>query len=167
MSDSAVLTKLSRSEAEDFLFHEAALLDEWQMDDWLGLFAEGATYEVPPANAMDGVTSDNSLFYIADDYERLGYRVARLNDKGAHAEYPHSRCVRMISNVRILSQSAAGCEVSSVFTTFRSKADVTDTYFGRHLHVLRQVDGTLKIVSKRTMLDMSSLRPQGRVSIIV
>lgn len=167
MSSAATLTRLSRSEVEDFLFDEAALLDEWRLDDWFALFAEGATYEVPPANAQDGVKSGDSLFYIADDYERLGYRVARLNDKGAHAEYPRSRCVRIISNVRILNQSDAGCEVSSVFTTYRSKADITDTYFGRHRHVLRTVGGALKIASKRTALDMSSLRPQGRVSIIV
>ena len=28
-----------RSEIEDFLYREASLLDGWQLDEWLGLFA--------------------------------------------------------------------------------------------------------------------------------
>ena len=28
---------MTRSEAEDFLFHEAALLDAWKLDEWLSM----------------------------------------------------------------------------------------------------------------------------------
>jgi p-cumate 2,3-dioxygenase beta subunit len=157
----------SRAEIEDFLFDEAMLLDEWRLEEWFALFAPGAVYEVPPANADEDARSATSLFYIADDYERLRYRVDRLLDVNAHAEYPRSRCVRLISNVRVLGPAEGGWAVRCVFITHRSKADVTDEYFGHHLYVLKHVGQDLKIASKKTCLDMSSLRPQGRVSIIV
>ena len=38
---------VTRAEVEDFLYHEAALLDGWQLDEWLALLTEDARYEVP------------------------------------------------------------------------------------------------------------------------
>lgn len=164
---SATAAGLTRADCEDFLFHEAALLDEWRLDEWFALFAEGATYEVPTAGSADDVDSADELFYISDDYARLEHRVKRLKKVGAHSEWPRSKVVRSITNVRILEQSADQALVGSVFTTYRSKNDVTDTYFGHHRHVLRNEGTGVRILSKRSLLDMSSLRPQGRVSIIV
>jgi p-cumate 2,3-dioxygenase beta subunit len=40
----------SRQEAEDLLYKEAALLDEWRLDEWLELLTEDATYEIPPTD---------------------------------------------------------------------------------------------------------------------
>jgi p-cumate 2,3-dioxygenase beta subunit len=161
--------QITRAEVEDFLFAEAALLDAWRLDEWLALFAEGATYEVPTAGASDDVSSVNNLFYIADDYERLKHRVRRLNKKTAHAEWPRSDGARAINNVRILDRDIAKGEirVGCVFITYRAKNDVTETFFGHHIYVLKVDGGQIRIASKRTMLDMTSLHPQGRVSIIV
>lgn len=160
-------TQLLKSTCEDFLCHEAALLDDWNLEEWLNLFAEGAIYEVPTTGRPEGVSSADELFYIADDWFRLKHRVARLMKQGAHSEWPRSHCTRSISNVRILSEDADGILVGSVFVTYRSKGDRTDTYFGHHRHVLRQINGELKIASKVSLLGMGSLRPHGRVSIIV
>lgn len=157
----------TRSDFEDFLYHEAALLDEWRLDEWLALFAEGANYEVPMAGANDNADSSAELFYISDDYARLQHRIKRLKKQGAHAEWPRSDTARLISNVRILKQEGNVASIACVFVTYRSKNDVTDCYFGHHLYQIQVNDGGMKILSKRTMLDMSSLRPQGRVSIIL
>ena len=40
-----------RGRIEDFLYLEAELLDEWKIEEWFALFAEGATYEVPPTGS--------------------------------------------------------------------------------------------------------------------
>lgn len=157
----------SRAEYEDFLYTEAALLDEWKLDEWFALFAEGATYEVPTAGARDDVRSSEALFYIADDYERLRQRVARLMKPGAHSEWPRSDGTRLIGNVRILHIAEADVSVECRFVTYRAKDGVTDTFFGHHLYVLRHTPDGLKIASKRSMLDMNNLRPGGRVSIIL
>jgi p-cumate 2,3-dioxygenase beta subunit len=160
-------TALSRGGCEDFLYEEAAMLDEWRLDDWIALFAKGATYEVPAAGAADDVSAAKALFYIADDYHRLCQRVERLKKDAAHSEFPHSDGLRLISNVRILGNVDGGTSIGCAFVTYRSKNDVTDIFFGHHRYVLRHIDGAIRIVSKRTLLDMSSLRPQGRVSIIL
>lgn len=157
----------TRAECEDFLYGEASLLDEWRLSEWLALFEEGATYEVPTSGAAADADSSQQLFLIADDYARLRHRVNRLNKPGAHSEWPRSHTVRTISNVRVLDHADGQTKVACAFITYRSKADVTAVFFGHHHYVLqRRADGSLGILSKRTMLDASSLRPQGRVSII-
>ena len=45
---------LLRLEVEEFLVEEAALLDEWRLDEWLALFTEDATYVVPSTDLPDG-----------------------------------------------------------------------------------------------------------------
>ena len=158
---------LTRGAIEDFLFDEAALLDTWQLDAWLALFEPDALYEVPTTGAADDAESSEELFLISDDRMRLEHRIRRLNKREAHSEWPRSRTVRAISNVRVLAVDGDEATVRSVFITYRSRNDVTDCYFGHHLYHLRATGAGLRIVSKRSMLDMSSLRPQGRVSIIV
>jgi len=158
----------TRSDCEDFLFTEAALLDEWRLDEWLALFDEGATYEVPSTSLGDEADSSEGLFFIADDYVRLKHRVTRLKKPGAHSEWPRSKTVRVISNVRIIEARNDELIVGSVFVTYRSKGEITDTYFGRHRHRLRVGEGgRLSIAGKRSLLDLTCLRPQGRVSIIL
>jgi len=39
--------KLSRSDAEDFLIQEAALLDSWKLMEWADLFTEDGEYWCP------------------------------------------------------------------------------------------------------------------------
>jgi p-cumate 2,3-dioxygenase beta subunit len=43
-----------RQEVEDFLFREAELLDNWQLDEWLALFTEDARYVVPATDYPEG-----------------------------------------------------------------------------------------------------------------
>jgi p-cumate 2,3-dioxygenase beta subunit len=152
---------------EAFLYEEAAMLDEWRLDDWFALFAEGATYEVPQAGASDDTSSSANLFYISDSYFRLRHRVERLKKPGNHSEWPRSVCSRLIGNVRILENEGGVYRVTSKFITHRSKNDITDMFCGHHLYKLKPVDGDLRILEKRTQIDMNTLRPQGRISIIV
>ena len=62
---------ISVGEIERFLVDEAALLDEWRLEEWLALFAEDGRYLVP---SLDMPDSDHrtALFLIADD-RRNGY----------------------------------------------------------------------------------------------
>jgi p-cumate 2,3-dioxygenase beta subunit len=162
----ALLATVTRVELEDLLFHEAALLDAWRLDDWLALFAPGARYRIPPAGAEDDADPATTLFYVADDYHRLCERVKRLQKRGAHAEFPHSRCRRLISNVRILARDDAGLRVTSNYVTWRSKMGRTDTFFGHHVHDLVEIEGALRIVCKTTFIDADDINEQGKVSII-
>lgn len=158
--------RVTRDELEEFLYREAALLDNWQLDEWLALFVEGARYFIPPAGADDDADPTSTLFYVADDYHRLCERVKRLKKRTAHAEFPRSRCRRLVSNIRVLDGTASRFTVTSNFVTWRSKLGVTDTFFGHHIYDLQRDGATLRILSKKTFLDQDDIRVQGKVSII-
>jgi p-cumate 2,3-dioxygenase subunit beta len=166
-SASAAVVPRTRAEYEDFLYHEAALLDDWRLDDWLALFDKAAVYEVPTAGAAPDVRSDAALFYISDDYARLCHRVDRLKKPGAHSEWPRSQGTRLVNNVRILGADSNCVVVGCAFVTYRAKNDITDAYFGHHRYRLKLVDDVLRIAEKRVLLAMTSLRPHGRVSILL
>ena len=161
------MNSYARTDVEEFLYHEAELLDQWKLPEWLALFTDDASYEVPCTDLPADASSEDSLFYIADDRFRLGERVKRLMKKTAHSEYPHSRTRRMVGNVRIRPQADGTLEVGSVFTTYRTKDGITDLYFGSAIHHLVPRDDGLRIRSKRCLLDGDGLRPSGRLSIIL
>lgn len=170
--EATVLTKrlekpLSRVEYEDFLIEEAALLDHRRFDEWLALFTQDSVYEVPQAGFAETADSAADLFYIADDYARLRFRVERMQKTANHSEWPASVCSRLIGNVRVVGNDERGVHVECRFITHRSKNDATDLYCGHHRYILRHENGSLKIASKRTFIDMNSLRQQGKVTIFI
>jgi p-cumate 2,3-dioxygenase beta subunit len=159
--------QVTRAEVEDLLYLEADLLDDWQLDQWLALYTADATYAVPSAALPAQASPDDSLFYIADDRTRLQERVVRLMKKGAHSEWPRSRTRHLVSNVRLGVAEADEVQATAAFVVYRSKNGHTDTFMGKARYRLRRVEGALRIAAKRCELDLESLRPQGRVSIIL
>ncbi len=159
--------EVSRQQVEDFLYHEAALLDGWRLDEWLALLTEDARYEVPSNDRPDADPA-NTLFTIADDIRRIQARVTRLKDKNAHAEYPPSRTRRMISNVRIVEQSAAELRVEANFVVYRFRREERiREYVGRYRYRLRVADGGFKIAKREAILDALELGSLGSVSFIL
>lgn len=163
---------MTRQEAEDFLYHEAALLDAWKLDEWLGLLTEDARYLVPSNDAPQGDPS-NTLYTIADDIHRIRGRVARLKDPNAHVEFPHSRTRRMISNVRVAPSAGEGrggseFHVEANFAVHRFRRNERATQFvGRYRFTLRIVDGAPRIARREAILDAEELGSLGAVSFIL
>tara|TARA_R110000772_G_scaffold58952_10_gene133604 strand:- start:442 stop:957 length:516 start_codon:yes stop_codon:yes gene_type:complete len=158
---------VTRPEVEDFLYAEAELLDEWRLPEWLELFTDDASYHIPPTDIPADARPEENLFYIADDRYRLGERVKRLMKRTAHAEYPHSKTSHQISNVRILSQGSGQAEVACNFTTYRTKDDFSNFFFGKLLYTLMISNREIKIKNKRVVLATNGLRRQTRISIIL
>ncbi|MCY4395526.1 MAG: aromatic-ring-hydroxylating dioxygenase subunit beta [Rhodospirillaceae bacterium] len=159
--------RLTRDEAEEFVFAEAEFLDDWDLEAWLDLFADDAVYNVPSTDLDKSAKAADNLFYIADDRTRLEERVTRLKKKTAHAEFPRSKTRHLVSNVRIRKIDDESATVTAAFATFRSKDGVTDTYIGSTRYKLVRPNGALKIAEKWCFLDMEGLRPQGRISILL
>jgi p-cumate 2,3-dioxygenase beta subunit len=157
----------TRAEAEDFLYHEAALLDAWKLDEWLALLTEDARYRVPSNDAREGDPSA-TLFLIADDMARIRGRVARLKDTQAHAEFPHSRTRRLIANVRVSPAEGGEVLVESNFCVHRFRRDERiSTFVGRYRHRLRRAGGSLRIALREAILDAEELGGLGAVSFIL
>jgi len=158
---------VSRAEVEDFLYHEAALLDEWRLNDWEALLADDATYYVPPNDQLES-DHRSTLFLVADDRERIRQRVIRINDPNCHAEYPKSRTRRMISNVRILSVDGDLITVAANFVCYRFRRyERIREYVGSYRHVLRRAGDSFRIKERRVLIDAHELGMLGSVSFIL
>jgi p-cumate 2,3-dioxygenase beta subunit len=154
-----------RETVEDFLYQEAALLDQWRLDEWLALFTSDGRYLVPTTDLPDG-DPKKDLVFIDDDMVRLRSRVERLKSRHGHREYPSSRTRRFITNIRI-DVTEDGMVVTSSFLIYRFRMGDGSPYVGWYEHKLKQVHGALKIHHRKAVLDMEALREHGAVSIIL
>src|SRR5215472_14663450 len=89
---------------EQFLLHEARLLDDGKFDDWLTLFTADAWYWVPSEPGQTDRFETVSL--ISDDRRLLETRIRRLASPRMYSQEPRSRTSRIVSNVTI-EESAA------------------------------------------------------------
>jgi p-cumate 2,3-dioxygenase beta subunit len=154
-----------RETVEDFVYEEAALLDQWRLDEWLALFTSDGRYFVPTTDLPDG-DPRRDLVFIDDDMARLRARVERLKSRHGHREYPSSRTRRFISNIRIKTADE-GVVVTSSFLIYRFRMGESAPYVGWYEHTLTQVDGEFKIRHRKAVLDMEALSDHGAVSIIL
>lgn len=162
---SAATRTVTRAEVEDFLYHEAALLDSWNLDAWLELYEPDARYEVPCNDKLDA-DPDRDLLLIDDDHRRMQARVERLNNRRAHREYPHSRTNHQIFNVR-LGEPGEELPVTASFTVWRCRDGRNSPYVGKYRYRLRVTDRGFRIAHKRVELDLTDLRSVGDVAIIL
>jgi p-cumate 2,3-dioxygenase beta subunit len=157
---------ITRQEVEDFLFKEAALLDEWRLDEWLALFETDATYEVPTTDRPND-DPQRSQYYVWDNYELLTARVKRLKSKHAHAENPHSRTRRLVTNVRLGETSDSSLQVRAAFLIYKIRDGNVDQFVGRYEHTLAANGEGLRFRKRRAVLELEVLRPGGRLSFIL
>lgn len=157
---------INRETIETFLYEEAALLDEWKLDEWLKLFAAEGCYLVPPLDARD-VPPERALHLVDDDRVRLGSRVKQLLSGRAYSESPSSRTRHSVTNVRFAELPGGHIRVLANFVVHRIRRGVMDTFVGRYEHELAQEGGELRFVVRKAILDIDALRPQGKVSFIL
>jgi p-cumate 2,3-dioxygenase beta subunit len=158
---------LTRADVEDFLFREAALLDEWRLEEWLQLLTEDATYYVPPNDSPDS-DPRRTLFILADDIVRIRERVKRLMSPECHAEFPHSRTRRLIANVRILGAEGDLTTVAANFVCYRFRRhERIREYVGSYRFVLKQSADGLRLKERRVTIDAHELGSLGSVSFIL
>ncbi len=157
---------VTRAQVEDFLFHEADLLDTWRLDDWFALMAEDSVYEVP-TNDWQGWTVLEGGYFKSDDYGLLKARIKRLKSRKAHAENPHSRTQRMISNVIVGERVGDLVEVRANFIVHRFRDDTTQSYVGRYEHLLEVTETGFLIRRRRAVLVNEAMAPGARLSFIL
>lgn len=158
---------ITLEEANELVFREAALLDAWDTTGWAAMFTHDGEYLVPSTDDPDGLPG-GSLHLIHDDRVRLEQRAIRLLKRTAHAEYPHSRTTRVVSNVRVSDDVDGAQRIDCTFVVYRSRRDRLDIYPGHSVYqVVRASDGALQIRKKTAILGVEELRPQGKLSIIL
>src|SRR5260370_11577757 len=162
--DSELVTAVAQ-----FLYDEAALLDEWRLDEWLALFhPEAAKYLIPsPEDLSDNPAT--TLHLVNDSITTLAGRIGRLKSKHAHAESPRSRTRRQIANVRVW-QGADDLLSRSVFDVTRVRGGVVDRYVGVYEHQPLpggNADTPWLIALRPVVIDHSIESAGGQVSILL
>ena len=135
---------------EQFLYHEARLLDTHQLEAWLELFTDDATYWLPLERAQRDALQTSSI--IHDDRTLLGLRVKQARHPRAHARVPLSRTVHQVGNVMVLSEQKGEIRVASTLTLVEFRAERQRVWGALVEHLLRRAGGTFRIAHKRVDL---------------
>ena len=135
---------------EQFLFHEARLLDTQQYEAWLELFTEDAVYWLPlERDQKDGVETSS---LIHDDRTLLGLRVNQARHPRAHARLPLARTVHTVSNVVPLGEANGELRIGSNLTVVEFRNEKQRLYGALVEHRLRRKGDTFEIAHKRVDL---------------
>jgi 3-phenylpropionate/cinnamic acid dioxygenase small subunit len=144
---------------EDFLYHEARLLDTHQLDAWLELFTEDAVYWVPLERGQQDGAETSSI--IHDDRTLLGLRVQQAKHPRAHARLPLARTVHQVSNILILGESEAAVRVASTLNLIEWRQEKQRVWGALVEHELRRINGGFRIARKRVDLVNSEAELDG------
>jgi ethylbenzene dioxygenase subunit beta len=158
----AALQRLDLRRCEQFLLHEARLLDEGKFDDWLALFTPEAWYWVP--SEPDQADPHETVSLIYDDRRLLETRVRRLASPRMYSQEPRSRTSRMIGNItiedtvphaafpRARGRAERECTVRAKFMMIEYRREQQRLFGGTLLYRLVLLDGRIMIASKRVNL---------------
>jgi benzoate/toluate 1,2-dioxygenase beta subunit len=135
---------------EQFLLHEARLLDEGKFDDWLGLFTLDAWYWVPSEPDQADPIETVSLIY--DDRRLLETRVRRLASPRMYSQEPRSRTSRIVGNITIEDSARNFCTVRSKFIMIEYRREQQRIFGGTAVHRLTLSGGRIRIAWKRVNL---------------
>ena len=135
---------------EQFLYHEARLLDTGQLEAWLDLFTEDATYWLPLERAQADPYETSSL--IHDDRTLLELRVRQARHPRAHARQPLARTVHQVSNVLVASEAKDEVMVHSTLQLVEFRNERQRVYGALVEHRLRRSGDSYRIAHKRVDL---------------
>ena len=143
---SAAATDIRR--IEEFLYLEAALLDERRYEEWLDLFTEDAHYWIPMEHDQDNPFDTVSLIY--DDRMSMELRVRQFSTPGRHAQAVKTWTSHVIGNVMVAGEDQDGrLIVTSNCHVLEAKGEFLRNLGGRCTHRLVAQDASFKIASKR------------------
>ena len=134
---------------EQFLYHEARLLDTGQLEQWLKLFTDDATYWVPLEHNQKDPYETSSI--IHDDRTLLELRVKQARHPRAHARQPPARTVHQVSNV-MGSDLGNELKVNSTLHLVEFRNEKQRLYAALVEHRLRKVSDGFRIAHKRVDL---------------
>lgn len=154
-------------EIEQFLYREAALLDNREFDQWLEVLAEDIRYFMPLRTNRSRreqnleYSNDRESAVFDDDKQMMKTRVRKLRAPGSWAEDPPSRTRHIVSNVIVEEERGKDSFlVSSAFLTYRNRGERhVDILAGERRDVLRRADTALgfEIAARTILIDQATL----------
>ncbi len=146
----------TRAQAEDFLIHEARLLDDLKLEEWNALFTADGHYWIPLDDREPIATSASIM---NDTPLRREERVHHLLHNAFPAQSPRSRTLHFVSNVGVTIEGGVAVVRSSQVIYEMRTGDhkqvglgVPQAIVADVEHQLRPVDGQMRIARKKILL---------------
>lgn len=149
---------------QQFVFHEAALLDGRDWDSWLDLFLPDAEYWMPYKWGQESPTDHVSLFY--EDTTLLRMRIDRLKNDLSPLEWPPSRTNHHLSNLRIERDTGDRVTAAAYLIFIEYRREEQRLFSSRVTWELQATEETFRIAGKRVDL-LNSDQETGHLRIAV
>jgi 3-phenylpropionate/cinnamic acid dioxygenase small subunit len=160
-----------REEIEEFLYEEAALLDERHYTEWLTLLSDDLAYFMPLRRnvkfgeqaARENTRIGKDISWFDEDKWTLSKRVEQIMTGIHWAEEPFSRVCRLISNVQLTDatpslEAPQELTVRSRFLIYQNRVEYeTNLFVGKRNDILRRAGDTWKIARREIILEQSVL----------
>src|ERR1700756_4707018 len=136
----------------DFVIHEARLIDQHRLDEWLDLFTDDGIYWMPVEWGQSDPKLTTSLMY--EDKLLLKIRIDRLKGKATYSQSPRSRCHHVLQMPQIDERD----DKERRYVTWtplhyvESRADQQTLYAAWATHHLTMIADEIKIRLKRVDL---------------
>ena len=161
-----------RTEIEAFLYREARLADESRYDEWEALVTDDMHYWVPLGRADYDPSA--RISYVNDNRGRLATRIRQLQTGRRHAQTPASSMRRIVANIEIIEgpgddPAVEEYRVGSNFVLYELAASSNRQlriWPGRATHLLRRVDGELRMAQKVVEL-VDATEPQTNLTFLI
>jgi 3-phenylpropionate/cinnamic acid dioxygenase small subunit len=155
--------------AEQFLFQEAELLDDFRLLDWLSLLDREIDYRIPirstrPQNELEKSFSATT-FHMIEHFGSLEARMKRFG-AGGWSEFPPSRTRRNLSNIRVGRATTDRLSVKSNLLYFWARDEQHVIVSAERHDELRETGGTLKLARRVVLVDHTTL-PLPNLSVVL
>lgn len=148
----------------EFLWEEAAVLDDDDVITWLAMLDENIRYRMPVCVTRRRGSKESyetEAMHLDESMYSLRIRVQRITETLAWAMDPANRTRRAVTSVRVWKTSEpAVFSVTSSFILTRTQDDEykADIVTGKRFDLIRQLpDGSLRLLDRKILADQTTL----------
>lgn len=151
------------TQARDWLYREAELLDDGREREWLEeMVSREVSYRLPLRQTVErarGAGWASGTYHLDETYGSLESRVLRNESGHAWAEDPPSRIRHFITNIRARELADGDIGVRSNLLIYRTRQDnvVPQILSGERQDVLHAEGGMLRLLDRAILLDMTAI----------
>ena len=138
---------MNRDDLIDFVYDEAATIDQMHWDDWLALFHKDGRYWMPLEWQQEDPILQPSLMY--EDRLLLTVRVERLAGERTFSQKPKSRCHHVLQRPFVDEMNGDSFVTTTFMHYVETRLDEQQLLALTAKHDLALVDGSLRIANKR------------------
>ena len=155
-----------QQEIEQFLYHEARILDDRNYEEWFALLADDLHYFMPTRynrlrrEGNKEFSGPDEAAFFDEDKASIAMRIRRLNTGMAWAEDPPSRTRHLVSNVTIRPRGSGEYEVDCYYLLYRSRLErEVETFVGMRHDLLRRANNPagFQLARRTIVLDQATL----------